>query len=102
MSIPSMLRVAPVAIFALAAAALLLAAIPSPVLAAAVPAAADTDLTDAADLVKAITAAQAPDLDDDFSDPGTGWTISDTATRHMGYVHDGYHITADGTAEPWS
>lgn len=63
--------------------------------------AGDADFTGAADLLKAIT-GKTPDASDDFSDAGSGWTVSDSDTRHTGYADGGYHMAVDGTSEPWS
>jgi hypothetical protein len=109
MSIRSILRAAYAAplgallagmLIAAPAAALPSSATPAPATVAEAPA-DDAAFTGAADLLKSIT-AKTPDASDDFSDVSSGWTVSDSDTRQMGYADGGYHIAVDGTAEPWS
>ena len=54
-------------------------------------------------LVQVVTAQSEPDISDDFSDPKSGWTVIKSATRHVGYADDAYHISLEsrGPGEGW-
>lgn len=52
-------------------------------------------------LVQVVTAQTEPDLSDDFSDPNSGWTIDQDATRNVGYADNAYHIRIEGSGHGW-